>query len=65
MRASPTGEGTVDFDTDGDPEGVRLIDRMNWTGLDKVPRTQQALTMLPFAGRQDRETVRTPAKGPP
>src|SRR4051794_13965164 len=35
------------FVPDGDPEGVRLIDRMNWTGLgivfprDKWPTTKQ------------------------
>jgi hypothetical protein len=29
------------FVTDGDPEGVRLVDRMNWTGVGVVfPREQ-------------------------
>ena len=28
------------FVPDGDPEGVRLIDRMNWTGLGVVFRRE-------------------------
>ncbi len=42
------------FVADGDPEGVRLVDRMNWTGVGVVfPREQWA------AARQRPELVRT------
>lgn len=53
------------FVPDGDPEGVRIIDRMNWTGLGIVfPRSKWAdVRKRPELGRVGRNAAAVPPGG--